>query len=75
MAFDTGMDMTVSSTQPAEAMASHLPGLTAGWFLKRAIIGLIVLTMAVACFAWLTYTSLQAADAERGPEAGIAQGR
>lgn len=67
--------MTASSTQPADAMISHLPGFTARWFLKRAIIGLIVLTMAVGCFAWLTYTSLQAADADRAPEAEIAAGQ
>lgn len=58
-----------------QAVASPVVGtpaqvFNAAWFLRRALIGILVLTAAVGGFAWLTYTSLEAADADTAP-AGV----
>lgn len=69
--------MSVHASQSAraaapQAVASPVVGtpaqvFNARWFVRRALIGILVLTAAVGGFAWLTYTSLEAADADTAP--------
>lgn len=56
--------MTMSSKQVADRVVMPVASYGAGWFVKRALFGILVLTAAMGCFAWLTYTSLEAADAD-----------
>ena len=47
-----------STTEPALAAGAvpHRP-VTLGWALKRAVIGIAIITVAMGSVAWLTYAS------------------
>ncbi len=60
--------MTVTSGQDADATKPR-HGATLGWALRRAALGLLILTIAVGTFAWLLYATIDPDPAEAGQNA------
>jgi hypothetical protein len=50
------MPTSVENASPVHASAVRV--VTLGWFLKRSIIGIAILMVAMGGLAWLTYASI-----------------
>jgi hypothetical protein len=44
------------------------PIMTLGWVFRRALLGLLILILAVSGAAWLTYASIDSSDAPNGKD-------
>ena len=57
------------TTEHADAAATvPLRPITLGWALKRALLGIVILVVAMGGVAWLTYASIDP-DLEQGDQA------
>lgn len=54
--------MTTGSTHTEAAKAVPLHPVSLAWVLKRAAVGVLVITLLSGSIAWLTYESVGAAD-------------
>ena len=50
------MAIRADDAQPAHKVS--LPPVTLGWFLKRTLLGIAILLVAMGGLAWLTYASI-----------------
>ncbi|HYD15083.1 MAG TPA: hypothetical protein VEA77_01650 [Hyphomicrobium sp.] len=62
--------MAVSIEDAPTVQGTPVRTVTLGWFLKRSIIGIAILLVAMGGLAWLTYASIDPdLDGDLGPEA------
>jgi hypothetical protein len=54
-----------TTTGAAHAAEAPLQPITLGWALKRAVLGIVILAVAMGGVAWLTYASIDP-ELERG---------
>jgi hypothetical protein len=50
--------MTTITERADAAPGAHLRPVTLGWALKRALLGIAILVLAMGSVAWLTYASI-----------------
>lgn len=50
--------MAIGADDAQPAQQTSLPPITAAWFLKRALVGIAILMVAMGGLAWLTYASI-----------------
>lgn len=67
--------MAVGADEARRMQHDALPPVTLGWFLKRTVIGIAILMVAMGSLAWLTYASIEPDDATatKVPVDGAAQ--
>lgn len=50
--------MAIGAEDAQPVQHDSLPPVTLGWFLKRTIVGIAILIVAMGGLAWLTYASI-----------------
>ncbi len=64
--------MTTITERADAAPGAELRPVTLGWALKRALLGIAILVLAMGSVAWLTYASIDP-DLERGDQPSAAK--
>lgn len=60
--------MAIGVEDAPSVQAALVRPVTLGWFLKRSLIGIAILMVAMGGLAWLTYASIDPdADGDAGP--------
>ncbi|AHB50380.1 hypothetical protein W911_15435 [Hyphomicrobium nitrativorans NL23] len=50
--------MAIGADDAQPVQHDSLPPVTLGWFLKRTLVGIAILMVAMGSLAWLTYASI-----------------
>ena len=50
--------MAIGADDAQPVQHESLPPVTLGWFLKRTVVGIAILLVAMGSLAWLTYASI-----------------
>ncbi|HRN89504.1 hypothetical protein [Hyphomicrobium sp.] len=53
--------MAIGADDAQPVQHDSLPPVTLGWFLKRTLVGIAILMVAMGSLAWLTYASIDPA--------------
>lgn len=51
--------MAIGADDAQPVQRDSLPPVTLGWFLKRTLVGIAILLVAMGSLAWLTYASIE----------------